>query len=207
MGNIAVWTVRFDVCLQPHTRQRVPIFLCSSLRGRAKAGESVLVHGASGGVSVPGRHGGEHCSLSLHCSSWDVSCGHVCVKRQQIRFLSQGIQIHVPRTNPGYSQCLWDCGCCCEIPSQRGTHWAAVCCRCLVWKFYLIAESSNFPICTRFSLSSEDKSLVQGIVHFWDVFTHEPAAGCPRKGTEHINLSLNTTGSCTSSFPWVFMTN
>lgn len=27
--------------------------LCSSLRGCAKAGESVLVHGASGGVSIP----------------------------------------------------------------------------------------------------------------------------------------------------------
>lgn len=113
--------MRFDVCLQPHTRQRVPIFLCSSLRGRAKAGESVLVHGASGGVSVPGRHGGEHCSLSLHCSSWDVSCDHVCVKRQQIRFLSQGIQIHVPRTNPVIPSACETVGAAVRSP-VRGAH-------------------------------------------------------------------------------------
>lgn len=29
-----------------------PIFCVSLFRGRAKAGESVLVHGASGGVSI-----------------------------------------------------------------------------------------------------------------------------------------------------------
>lgn len=38
-------------------------FLFSSLRGCAKAGESVLVHGASGGVSIPRRQVAENAAL------------------------------------------------------------------------------------------------------------------------------------------------
>lgn len=104
--------------------------LCSSLRGCAKAGETVLVHGASGGVSIRGKWQRTLLSVLAPASSWDGSYGHSCINRladwvfisdtlgytslQQTLLFPITVRLH---------KCRY------EIPSQRITHRTGVCCR------------------------------------------------------------------------------
>lgn len=61
----------------------------------------MLVHGASGGVSIPRRQVIENnVSVFASASSWDMSCGHICVNRlADWVFYFRYSRIHFLRTN------------------------------------------------------------------------------------------------------------
>jgi len=57
----------------------MPTFSVSPFRGRAKAGESVLVHGASGGVSILRRQVTRNAAFLVSASVCHMICGHIYI--------------------------------------------------------------------------------------------------------------------------------
>lgn len=96
--------------------------LCSSLRGCAKAGESVLVHGASGGVSMPR---GQVVESTALCPCFFLGCE---LLPDEV-FISDALGYSFSEQTLLFPVTVGLHECWCEIPSQRITHRTGVCCR------------------------------------------------------------------------------